>query len=50
MKLTIEEVDEAIANAYTVHSDDRGATWQAFVDRLECQRIALSPTIPSRSS
>lgn len=44
MALTIEQVDEALANARRVPRDELGSLGQAFIDRLECQRIALSPT------
>lgn len=42
--LTLADIDEALQHARAVPVEDRGAGWQAFVDSLLEQRVALAGT------
>jgi hypothetical protein len=37
---SVAEIDEALTHANAIPLDERGAIWQAFVDRLLDQRAA----------
>ena len=42
--LTLADIDEALQHCRAVPVEDRGAGWQAFVDSLLEQRVALAGT------
>lgn len=42
--LTLADIDEALQHCRAVPVEERGVAWQAFVDGLLEQRVALAKT------
>lgn len=48
MDLTVEQIDEALAQAMTIPADERGPVWTGWTDGLLEQRIRLDLANPRK--